>query len=114
LKYHKAELEKIKVRVFAGANSIARLPPELLSRFVILRFSPYTQEEFCRIVLNILTKREGLSPSQAMYIADRLKNRTPDVRDAVKLARLSGGDRPTIDNLISTLYDKVCGDDKRG
>lgn len=74
--------------VFATCNRLDRLPPELRSRFWTLHFREYSQDEFRRVVVGVLTMREGASQELAEYIAEKLAGRTKDVRDAVRLARV--------------------------
>ena len=86
-KYRTARLETV---VFAGANDDYELPRELLSRFMVLRFKPYTWSQFIKVTKHILVGREKIKPRLARYIADAVWTtlRSKDVRDAVKLARL--------------------------
>jgi len=81
--------EKVSIWVFATANRINNLPPELLSRFAKVPLKQYTIPEFCEVVKNVLTVHEGLDSDTAGQIATILANRTNDVRDAVRVARLS-------------------------
>jgi Holliday junction DNA helicase RuvB len=78
-------------KVIASANTTKRIPPELLSRFVVVNLKPYTDEEVKAICVNILKNREGCSEELASKIAsavvERLKSRDP--RDCVKVARLA-------------------------
>jgi len=78
-------------RVIAAANTTRGLPPELLSRFLVFRFRPYTQEELERVIIKVLTEREGVGKDLAEYIADRVINvlKSSDPRDAVKICRLA-------------------------
>lgn len=77
-------------RVFAAANEDEDLTPELISRFVRLRFHPYTVADFLVIADRVLVDREGVEPSLAEAIANAVWNdlRSRDIRDAVKIARL--------------------------
>ena len=86
-KYRTVRLETL---VFAGANDEYELPKELLSRFMVLRFKPYTWNQFVKVTKHILVEREKIKPRLARYIADAVwtQLRSKDVRDAVKLARL--------------------------
>jgi Holliday junction DNA helicase RuvB len=78
-------------KVIAAANSTKRIPPELLSRFVVVNLRPYTDDEVKAICVNILKNREGCSDELASKIAsavvEKLKSRDP--RDCVKVARLA-------------------------
>ncbi|HCP60782.1 MAG TPA: AAA family ATPase, partial [Dehalococcoidia bacterium] len=58
-KYGKRRLVKIMTRVFATSNT-TRMPPELLSRFMVLRFAPYSYQDFLTVASNVLVKREGV------------------------------------------------------
>jgi len=89
-KYRRHRKLKLKTWVFASANRIHKIPPELLSRFLLLRFRDYTPEEFMDVVVKVLTDREKVPQSLAVYIADKVLNElgSRDVRDAVKVARL--------------------------
>ena len=75
-------------RVVAASNTL-RLPPELISRFAVRRLHPYTAEEFRRVVVGLLQRREELDQVMAEEIARALGGRTQDVRDAVRVARLA-------------------------
>jgi len=90
-KHRKHRSIKLKTWVFAGANRLDQLPPELLSRFLVLNFRPYTGEEFTEVVVHVLTAREGLPRHQALYIANKCLTElsTRDPRDAIKIARLA-------------------------
>jgi len=81
--------ERVDIRVIATANSIGRLPPELLDRFSRFRLNLYSPEEFVEVVRNVLVKREDILPDIADKIAKTLVGRTQSPRDAVRVARLS-------------------------
>ena len=78
-----------QVRVVAASNHLNMLSPELKSRFAIRTLSAYSREEFLTVVRGVLVSREGLSPETAAEIARQLDGRTQDVRDAIRVARLS-------------------------
>ena len=88
LKKGMREKVKLNALVFATCNRPEKLPPELRSRFWILHFREYSPDEFKRVVVGVLTKRDGTSGELAEYIAEKLAGRTKDVRDAVRLARV--------------------------
>jgi Holliday junction DNA helicase RuvB len=77
--------------IFAAANRVSGLPPELLSRFWVMHIPPYTDEELRGVIIKVLTEREGKNPELSEYIANKviMKLRTKDPRDAIKLARIS-------------------------
>jgi len=89
-KYRRHRTIRLKTWVFASANEIQRLPRELLSRFLLLRFRDYTPEEFFEVTVNVLNQREGISENLAAYIAQKVLNElnSRDVRDCVKVCRL--------------------------
>jgi hypothetical protein len=78
------------VWVFATANTLRGIPPENVSRFkpYIFHFREYTPEEYVRVVVRVLTEREGVDPDLATYIASKLVGLTRDVRAARGLGRL--------------------------
>jgi Holliday junction DNA helicase RuvB len=77
-------------KVIAAANTTKRIPPELLSRFIVINLKPYTDEEVKAICINVLRNREGCSEELATKIADAVvgKLKSKDPRDCVKVARL--------------------------
>jgi len=81
--------EKLDAWVIAAANRIGKLPPELLSRFAKFQLEEYTASEYAKVVENVLVHHEGIDQENAHEIAMRLVGRTHDVRDAVRVARLS-------------------------
>jgi Holliday junction DNA helicase RuvB len=81
--------EKITVWVFATANRITSIPPELLSRFAKQELAEYSDQEFIIVVKNILQRNEELDEDSAALVAEKLVGRTHDIRDAVRVARMS-------------------------
>lgn len=57
--------EVMSVWVFATANRINKLSPELLSRFAKFHLGEYTSSEYMKVVKNVLVNREGLSDNEA-------------------------------------------------
>ena len=102
--------EKMETLVFAGANYEHELPAELLSRFTILRFKPYTFNQFRTIAVKIL-RDYGIKPRLSSYMAMAVYNqlRSRDIRDVVQLARhslkLSQGKitKRTVNKVLKTL-----------
>ena len=82
---------KTALKVIAATNVVSRLSPELRSRFAIRRLSAYSRDEFRTVVKGVLVRRESIEPSVAEEIAQRLDGRSQDVRDAVRVARLTPG-----------------------
>jgi len=89
-KYRRHRTLRLKTWVYASANDISRLPKELLSRFVLLRFRDYTDEEFYEVVVNVLKEQESMPENLSLYIAEKVLRElnSRDVRDAVKVGRL--------------------------
>ena len=89
-KYRRHRTIRLKTWVFGSCNDIVRLPRELLSRFLLLRFRDYTPEEFYEVTVNVLSQREGISENLAVYVAEKVLNdlNSRDVRDCVKICRL--------------------------
>lgn len=79
----------VEVRVVAATNVESRLSPELRSRFAIRRLGVYSRSEFIQVVKGVLVRREGIEPEVAEEIAHLLDGRSQDVRDAVRIARLT-------------------------
>ena len=88
LKKGMREVERMTTWVFAGCNRRDRLPPEILSRFVEFRFTPYTREEFVEVAVAVITGHLGKDPGLARYIAEQVSQRTRDVRQAIHVAQL--------------------------
>lgn len=89
-KYRRHRTMRLKTWVYASANNITKIPRELLSRFLKLRFRDYTTDEFYEVVVTVLKERENVSESLALYIAQKVIRdmESSDVRDAVRIARL--------------------------
>lgn len=80
---------KLEAYVIAAANRTKGLSPELLSRFAVKDLHPYSRREFQEVVMGILISREGVEEAKAQEIATALEGLTQDVRDAIRIARLS-------------------------
>lgn len=76
---------------FCAGNRKDKLPPELLSRFVVMNIPEYTEEELRGVIIKILTDREGKTEEEAAIIANLVIEylESKDPRDAMKIARLS-------------------------
>lgn len=59
LKRQIREVEQMTTWVFAGVNRRDRLAPELLSRFVEFQFDPYSEQEFIRVAVEVITRQLG-------------------------------------------------------
>jgi Holliday junction DNA helicase RuvB len=89
-KYRRHRSLTLKTTVFASANRLERIPAELLSRFLKLYFRDYTPQEFIEVTVDVLTKREKVSPQVAFHIGEKVLRElgSKDVRDCVKISRL--------------------------
>ena len=96
---------KLNTRVFAACNYEYKLPRELRSRFLILRFKEYSKEEFIEVSKSVLVRREGVDPELATYIAETTAKYTKDVRDSIKIARLAKN-RREVDRIVDLVFSK--------
>ena len=90
-KFGKRREVELHTKVFAASNTL-KLAPELLSRFMVLQFKPYTKHDFLMVATNLLRKRENVDGDLASYITERIwdmPQRFPDPRQAVRVARLA-------------------------
>ncbi|MEA3557632.1 MAG: hypothetical protein U9R75_00085, partial [Candidatus Thermoplasmatota archaeon] len=80
------------------------------SRFLILDFKAYNEDQFKKAVVSVLTKRENTDGDLATYIAEAVWNKldSKDVREAVRLSRLCR-DRHTVDLIVSTMQKYTNG-----
>jgi len=81
--------EQINCWVVGTANRISKMPPELLSRFAVYQLREYSSGEYSEVVRNVLVHQEEVSDDAASEIAGRLIGKSHDVRDAIRVARLS-------------------------
>jgi Holliday junction DNA helicase RuvB len=78
-----------QLRVVAATNRLNILSPELKSRFAIRKLTAYSRSDYLAVVKGVLVTRENLDEKTATVIASRLDGISQDVRDAVRVARLS-------------------------
>ena len=78
-----------QLRVVAASNRLGMLSPELRSRFAIRKLSTYSRSDYLTVVRGVLARREGLAQDLADEVASRLDGISQDVRDAIRVARLS-------------------------
>jgi len=105
-KYRRHRTLRLKTWVFASANDISRLPKELLSRFLLLRFRDYTDDEFREVSVDVLREQENIPEHLGLYIAERVlyELNSRDVRDCVKVGRLlKQQTQEEVDNIVSIL-----------
>jgi len=101
-KFDKRREILLHTKVFAASNTL-KLAPELLSRFMVLQFKPYTKADFLMVATNLLRKRENVDGDLASYIADRVWGMPfADPRQAIRIARLAKT-REEVTNLLNIL-----------
>lgn len=104
-KYGKAPPIQLNTKVFAAGINVQKLPADLLSRFIKLRFPAYIQAQFISICQSILPK-EGCDQETAGLIAREMwgmRQEKSDIREAVQIARLAQGERSRVEEVIRTL-----------
>jgi hypothetical protein len=103
-KYRRHIVTKVNAVVIGAANSVAKLPPELLSRFDFhLKLKLYTRDEFITVCRNYLSHFEGVPEDLAEYIGSKVWGslKIPsDVRKARGIARI-------LDSFGESEVDKV-------
>jgi len=90
-KHGKRREIQLNTKIFAASNTL-RMAPELISRFMVLQFKPYSKADFLMVATNLLRKRESVDGNLASYIAERvwaMPQHFPDPRQAVRVARLA-------------------------
>jgi Holliday junction DNA helicase RuvB len=106
LKHNQKRTTQLKTWVFASCNGGDNILPPLLTRFIEIHFSPYTEEEFVNIAVEILDREDGVDRDVALIIADGVFNRlkSTNIRECVRIARLkrSDNDLDRLDKVIET------------
>ena len=104
LKHNQRRTTQLKTWVFASCNSTDKLLPPLLTRFTVIHFKPYTEEEFVEIVVNVLDREEGIDRDIALLIADGMYNRlkSSNIRECIRIARLARNDYAKANQIIDT------------
>jgi Holliday junction DNA helicase RuvB len=78
-----------QLRVAAATNRLNILSPELKSRFAVRKLSAYNRSDYLTVVEGVLVARENLDKEMASEVARRLDGLSQDVRDAIRVARLT-------------------------
>ena len=104
LKHKQRRTTQLKTWVFASCNSTDKLLPPLITRFTVMQFKPYTEEEFVEIVANVLDREEGVERKVALIIADSVFNKlkSSNIRECVRIARLARNDPEQVNRIIDT------------
>jgi len=104
-KHRIREKGKFTTWVFGGCNSLKKLSPAITSRFLKIRFKPYTMQQFKEVVVSVLTTRENVTPELAEYIARKVGKYTRDPREAIGLARVCKT-KEKVDERVSLLWEE--------
>ncbi len=88
MNYNESYSEMIDMRVFAAANDIRHLRPELRSRFLKIPIRDYSPEEFVAIATGYLQKN-GISARIATLVAEGVSRKSRDLRDAIRIAKMA-------------------------
>jgi MoxR-like ATPase len=111
LKHNQRRITQLKTWVFASCNSTDQLLPPLITRFRVIQFKPYTEQEFVEIAVNILDREEGVDKDIALIIADGVFNKlqSSNIRECVRIARLVKNDPAQVNRIIDTFakYGKI-------
>ena len=104
LKHNQQRTTQLKTWVFASCNNTDKLLPPLTTRFRVIQFKPYTEQEFVEIVVNILERKEGIDRDVALIIADGVFNKlkSSNIRECVRIARLAKNDPSQVNKIIET------------
>lgn len=92
---------KVNVRVIATSNEIRKIDRALLTRFSVVNMKGYSEKEFVRVALH-KAQTEGIEQRTIEFIAVGVYNNfhEPNVRDVIKIARLTKGD---LDKIITAI-----------
>ena len=89
-KYNKTRKMELKASVFATSNNIEKIIVPLQSRFFIVNVHAYTYEQFYEITLRLLTSNHyNVDEEIAKATADAVWNTSKNIRDSIKIVRLS-------------------------
>jgi DNA polymerase III delta prime subunit len=115
LKYSQQRITQLKTWVLASCNRTDKLLPPLITRFRVIQFKPYTEEEFVEIAVNTLDK-EGVDGNVALIIADSVfhKLKSSNIRECVRIARLAKNDPSQINKIVETFAKYEMNDIQNG
>lgn len=86
------EIQLKNIKVFATSNDTRDVLNPLLSRFMVLDITPYTDEQFMEIAVQRLISEEGISVEFATEITKQVMEKLSrkDLRDCIKISRMAG------------------------
>lgn len=105
-KWGKTRSIDLTTKVFAAGVRVDKLPKDLLSRFIKLKFPLYNEAEFLQVTTTVLTARERLVPERSEEIGRavwQMYGEQSDLRQCVSIARLSGGDPKKVKEVLATI-----------
>lgn len=93
-KYGKDRKLKTNTKTLAAANDRSNIKSNILDRFNIIEFEPYSYEEFVEVCEHLLPMKEDKTEEEARLIAESVWDYKGegDVRSAIQVSRLSRGD----------------------
>ena len=99
-------LELPNTRMFASCNSKSRIPLPVLDRLQVVHFSPYTKQEFNKVVVNVLVRRKGVETGLAEYIAEATWGFSHSVRQAIRISKLTSTKRE-VDEILKVIVQRL-------
>lgn len=109
LHFNVAERVTLPTRVFATANDTRRLSDPILSRFLKIDVPAYTAQEFTAVTRRVLEVHAGLGPQVSDLIANEVARYSLDVRDAIRVARLTRGRIADVPLIVRAMFDRPRG-----
>jgi Holliday junction DNA helicase RuvB len=96
-------------KVIAAANTTKGIPPELLSRFLVVKIEPYKPNEVMEICVRIIPKRSRVRDAKVVEAIARVvvESGSRDPRDCVKLARLEPKSVEDVERISSLIFKKI-------
>jgi len=91
-------------KVFAGGNDLKRISAPIQSRFAKFEVPAYSPAQFVEVARTVLMQREGLGEQMALHVATEVVRHSTDIRDAVRVARISGNDPRLVLDVVACLW----------
>lgn len=95
---------QLETAVFAGANDVSKIRPELLSRFAKFDVPAYTPREFVGVASAVLSTLHHVNPDVARLIAASVVSYSTDIRDAIRVAQMARGNPITVPDIVTCLF----------
>jgi len=108
LQHRVQERVRIRTSVFGGANDTKRIPAPILSRFLQVNVPGYSPAEFIEVSIAVLLRRvPDMGYEQARNIAEEAVRYTTDIRDAVKVGRLTQRHPERVLQVVRAMWPKA-------